>query len=282
MTCTSELVLRASAELEKAGIERPLFEAQILMAIAEDSSRLEVLRYPERLPTVESAERFRRLVTERGQRVPLAYLRGTQEFHGLEFKVNPDVLIPRPETELLVDLAIERLAEREACRVVDVGTGSGCIAVAIAVYLTHIEVTGLDLSSAALAVASVNARELGVGDRVRFVESDLLDSAADKSAEMIVANPPYIPTEEIGALQPEVRDFEPRGALDGGADGLRFHARLIHDAPRVLTPGGMLAVEVACGQARQVESLMHAAGYVNIGVRPDLAGIERVVHGKLR
>jgi release factor glutamine methyltransferase len=277
----TEMWEAAAARLRDAGIESPALEAQLLVGIALGLSRTQVLLGTEVSPSSNQVCELERLVEARENRVPLAYLRGTQEFYGLTFEVTPAVLIPRPETELLVDIAVERLAGIEGGTLLDVGTGSGCIAITVARSLPRVRCVGVDVSDAALEVARANAERLGVGGRAAFLRGDMLDSVGSRSAEGIVSNPPYIRSEEIPALQAEVRDHEPDVALDGGADGLRFHRRLAAGATRVLKRGGFLAVEVAMGQAAEVAELMGAAGFVRVQSHRDLASIERVVSGRL-
>lgn len=285
--------------LADAGIENPRFEAQLLLAHVLGLSRAAVAARLYQLSDDIQEREFRRLVRERAKRVPLAYLRGEQEFYGLPFLVTPAVLIPRPETEMLVDFAREALPESTSCVparpagrsssaesdpdgfpvVVDVGTGSGCIAVAILAHCPTARAIALDLSAEALAVAGNNAARNNVTERIRFVRASCLEGVAERP-DLIVSNPPYISTAEIPTLQAEVREYEPRLALDGGADGLEVHRRLAAGAFRALRPGGWLAVEVAQGQAQAVAALLQAAGLVSIQKRRDLAGIERMVCGQ--
>lgn len=280
------LLTDALERLAQAGVESPRFEAQLLLAMALGVSRTTVITatYPE--PTAEQEGRFARLVAQREQRVPLAYLRGTQEFYGLPFTVSPATLIPRPETELLVDFARERLAARlrshpesETVPFADIGTGSGCIAIAVLANVPQASAVGVDISPAALTVAAENARQNGVAERIQFIQASLL-AAVGTHLELIVANPPYIPAAQIPTLQPEVRDFEPHLALDGGQDGLDFYRVLARSAASHLRPGGWLAVEVGQGQAEAVAAEFQHGGWQNVGRRRDLAGIERIVFGQ--
>lgn len=272
----------AIATLAAAGVEDPRFEAQLLLALALGVSRSQVVAGLAPFPTEAQQQAFLHLVRERARRVPLAYLRGSQEFYGLPFLVTPDVLIPRPETELLVDFALEmlRTAETPSPILADVGAGSGCIAIAALAHCPAARAIAVDISAAALAVAGTNAVQNGVTERIRFVRAGLLTGLATAHFDLVVSNPPYIPTSEIPKLQEEVRAFEPALALDGGADGLDFHRGLVTGALRVLRPGGWLAVEVAMGQAPAVAALFRKAGLTSLTIRRDLAGIERVVAGK--
>lgn len=278
-----ELCLQeAAADLERAGVERPVFEAQLLLALAVGGTRLDVIRGLGRSLTPAESGRFREMVASRASRVPLAYLRGTQEFYGLEFLVSPAVLVPRPETEVLVDFAVEVSAShggRPASVIVDVGTGSGCIALSVAVRVPCARVLAVDLSPEALAVARANVERLCVEEHVLLARSNMLSAVRPESADLVLANPPYIPTDEVAELQPEVRMHEPRMALDGGRDGLVFHRALIEGAWRALRPGGGLGIEVALGQADLVAGLVERAGFESVARRRDLAGIVRVVTG---
>jgi release factor glutamine methyltransferase len=268
----------AIARLTAAGVESPRLEAQLLLAQALGTRRAAVVAGIYAEPSEAQDRDFERLVQAREQRIPLAYLRGTQEFYGLTFRVGPAVLIPRPETELLVEFALEKMGS--AGVVADVGTGSGCIVTAILVHAEQARGVGFDLSSSALDIARFNVGHNGVADRVRLVRGDLLTAAAGARCDVIVSNPPYIPSVEIADLAPEVRDAEPRLALDGGADGLECYRRLARQALWALRPGGWLAVEVGRGQAPEVAALWQAAGWREIVTRPDLAGIERLVCGR--
>jgi release factor glutamine methyltransferase len=280
---SADPVAWASARLAAAGVESARFEAQLLVGLAVGVSRTAVIAglYP---PLDDGAwNRFRGLVEARCARTPLAYLRGTQEFYGLELEVGPAVLIPRPETELLVDFARERLrggptaSGAAPAAFADVGTGSGCIAVSVLVSCAGTRCVALDLSAEALLVARRNAARHSVTDRIRLVRGDLLAGMPAGRFDVILSNPPYIATGDLAGLQPEVRDAEPRLALDGGPDGLACLKRLAPLALRCLRPGGWLAVEVALGQAGDVAGLFAGAGFCEIELRNDAAGIERVV-----
>ena len=279
-SCSAHALLRlARRELDAAGVEEPLLAARVLLAHALGMDRAELLRRGDLRVAPEAADRFLELVAEKARRVPLAYLVGIREFYGRSFEVTPAVLVPRPETELLVELAIEFAVSGGVA--LDVGTGSGCIAVSVAAEGWG-RVVGIDCSGEALQVARRNALRHGVAERVQFLRGDLLGAVANRSADLALANLPYIPTAELETLAPEVRDHEPRAALDGGADGLDPYRRLLHQGRRVLRRGGRLAVEVGAGQAGAVRDLLAALGYGATETRRDLAGIERVVTGVWR
>ncbi len=276
----SEIHLRdAVGRLENAGIDQPLLEAELLLALAAGVKRLDVLVGLSRPLTATEQEQFEALISRRCSREPLAYIRQSQEFYGLDFEIGPGVLIPRPETELLVDLAQEMMGDRGGT-VMDIGTGSGCIAVAAAVRMQNVRVVATESSDCALPYARRNAARHGTADRIEFVRASGLDSIEDAAISVILSNPPYIPTDVIPTLQPEVRNYEPRQALDGGRDGLAIIRTLVTQSPRVLQHDGWLAIEVGLGQAANVMELMLPAGFLNIASRKDLAGIDRVVIGR--
>lgn len=229
------------------------------------------------LTTAELAH-FRGMVARRARREPLQYILGNQEFMGLDFEVAPAVLIPRHDTEVLVEEAVRQGGN--ARKVLDIGVGSGCIAVALAWLLADAEVFGVEQSPEALAVARRNAEKHGVTVTLR--EGSLFEPLTGERFDLIVSNPPYIPTADLAGLQPEVRDFEPREALDGGPDGLDFYRLIIPAAPGYLNPGGWLLFEVGIDQAEQVRGLFGETGrFGEPFTAKDPGGIERVVGGRL-
>jgi len=266
------------ARLAAAGIETAELEARLLLAHATGLSQVSLIARGRDAVDAAAAGRFAELLHQRSRRVPLAHLTGEREFWSLRLLVDRRVLVPRPETETLVEAALERL--RPGARVADIGTGSGAVAIALAVELRDGEFFAVDRSADALQVARANAAAYGVSERIRFLEGDLLAPLAERPPELdaIVANLPYVPTGELDGLQPEVRDHEPRLALDGGPDGLALIGRVVAGAPPLLRTGGWLLLEVGAGQAPLVrEILERAGGYEQTATRRDLAGIERVV-----
>lgn len=277
-----EMIAEARGLLEQAGIESAGQEA---FWIVEHVLRLPVhhmVTDRERLLSPVELAAARGLAMRRAGREPLQYILGTQEFCGLEFHVDRAVLIPRPETELLVEYAAQRIpAERKAI-IVDVCTGSGCIAVAIARKRPHARVIATDLSNPSLAVARQNAVYHAVGERITWLEGDLLGAMAGQGLEgqvdLIVSNPPYIAEADWATLQPEVRLFEPRGALVAGPQGTELHERLLHQSGRYLSPGGALIMEIGAGQARAMRRIVEQTpGYKFHRLIYDEAGLERVV-----
>ncbi len=267
----------------QAGIETAILDAQLLMARVLRCSRLDVIAHPERsLTDLEQAE-YNALVNKRISRYPLAYILGRKEFYGIEIEVRAGVLIPRPETEILVEECLRRLrncvGNGRLPVIADIGVGSGAIAIAIAINLPSIEVYATETSMAALEVARLNVEKHKLSRRVRLLEGNLCEPLRCMKGQFdaIVSNPPYIPTSEIGNLQPEVKLYEPMEALDGGADGLDVYRKLIPDAHELLKERAFLAVEVGAGQADAVARIAQSAGYRQCEVVPDFAGIERVV-----
>ena len=260
------------------GIDAPRLDAELLLAATLGLDRVGLYVNFERPLQADELAAFRGRVKRRAGREPLAYILGHTEFWSLPLKVTPAVLIPRPDTELLVEEALPRLGDGPR-QILDIGTGSGALAIALAHERPECAVTAIDVSMAALAVARDNSRINGVADRVVLVHRDLAELPAGPF-DLIVANPPYIPSGELATLMPEVRDFEPPLALDGGADGLAAYRAIAAQADTVMTNGGWLLVEVGAGQAAAVQTLFAAAGLTDIFVSRDLAGIERVVGGR--
>lgn len=264
--------------LKEAGIREAELDAWYLLEFVTGISRAYYYAEPSRTVTDQDALRYRKLLGKRRQRIPLQHLTGQQEFMGLSFLVNDQVLIPRQDTEILVEQALSRMKEGD--RVLDMCTGSGCILLSLLKLGEKASGVGVDLMEGALLVARENARRLGV--EVSFVRSDLF--AALEPGEMfdlIVSNPPYIPTGELDELEPEVKCHDPIVALDGREDGLFFYRRIAEESVSRLKKGGWLLFETGCGQAAAVTALMQAAGFGRIVVRKDLAGLDRVVEGRL-
>ena len=278
MTTPYERIAQARSRLVHAGIpdQDAAFDAEVLARHALGWDRAALISRGREGTPPGFAERFDALVARRVLREPVAYIVGHREFWGLDFEVTPDVLIPRPETEIIVEEAVA-FGRANACRrIVDAGTGSGCIAVAVARELSGVQVIATDVSAAALAVASRNAARHGVANRISFVRTDVLDGL-DAVADLILSNPPYVPERDAAGLQPEVAKFEPLSALFGGDDGLDVVRRLVQQAPKALAPGGRLVIEFGVGQEQEVLSAAASAGWKVVTVRPDLQGIPRTI-----
>jgi release factor glutamine methyltransferase len=224
----------------------------------------------------EQAARYMESVERRYQGEPIQYITGATEFYGLPFRVTPDVFIPRPETEHLVERAIALAARLQSPRIVDAGTGSGAIAIALAHHLPNAAITAIDLSAAALTIARENAELNGVSDRIRFLEGDLLGPVAGQQFDIVVSNPPYVPLRDHGSLAVEVRDHEPALALFAGGDGLDNYRRLIPASFAAIVPGGHVALEIGYGQSPAIGELLTASGFSEIEFVPDLQDIPRV------
>lgn len=274
--------------LRAAGVENPRAEARLLLGHAASLTCEEILAHPERPLPPAAWFRYRRLVARRRRREPLAYLTGRALFCGREFAVDRRVLIPRPETELVAELAVahlRRAGPREApLLLADLGTGSGVLAVTLALELPGALVYAVDISAAALAVAAENARRLGVADRVRLLHGDLWAPLAAQGLrgrlDAVVANPPYVAERDLAGLMPEVREYEPAEALLGGPDGMECVRRVVTQAASFLRPGGALFVEVGAGQAAPAAALLRArGGWAGVEVHRDWAGWERVLVG---
>jgi release factor glutamine methyltransferase len=263
-------LLQGTGVLEDAGIAVPRLTAEVLLAHALHCERVYLYAHPEQeLKEVEWIH-YGRYLHERLQGKPTQYITKRQEFYGREFRVTPDVLIPRPETEHVVEVALR--AARGAGRILDVGTGSGALAVTLQLE-TSAAAWATDISPAAAAVAAGNAVRLGA--RVEVVVCDLMDAIAPGSMDLIVSNPPYVPVTQREGLQREVRDWEPHVALFAGASGFELYDRIVADAPRVLRPGGWLIMELGFGSLEHVRELL--AGWAELRIEPDLAGIPRVI-----
>jgi release factor glutamine methyltransferase len=277
-------VLRWATEdlTRRGGHDSPRLDVELLLGHALGLDRVRLIVDSNRPLSPEELARFRELLVRRRRSEPIAYILGEREFFGLRFSVNPHVLIPRPDTETLVSVAIERTRGQHLFgRALDVCTGSGCVAVAFAKERPTWHVTGSDISVDALEVARRNALRLGAIWNVAFVESDLLAAIpAEPRFDLIMANPPYIPDAEVLELSADVRNFEPHGALCGGADGLGILRRLVKAAPGRLVAGGMLAMEVGAGQAERVARGLGTFGFTDVQQERDYGGIDRVVSGR--
>lgn len=275
----AEALAGAAAELSRSGVDTPRLDAELLLASVLGVERVDLLVHPERALTEDEARRYALLRDWRASRVPLPYLTGRREFFGRTFAVNQHVLIPRPETETLVEAVMDRLREGPPNPLIlDVGTGSGCIAVSLALGLPSSLVIALDLSSRALEVARANAEALGAAN-VSFRHAAFPQGVDDLDGRLdaLVSNPPYVGEEEAAILPPEVLDYEPREALFAADHGFAVLQDLLDHAPRLLKPGGLLALEVGFRQAPEVVRRAREGGLARVRTVRDLAGTERVV-----
>ena len=276
----------AATRLRVAGLSEPRREAGSLLSHATGRDSAFLITHADETLTPAQLSALHDAVARRAAGEPFQYIAGRQEFYGLEFEVNPDVLIPRPETELLVEKALELLRGAEAPLLCDVGTGSGCIAVALLHARADARAYALDVSPAALEVAARNAARHGVGGRARFLVSDCFEALAAGEHEglrfdLVASNPPYVAERDLEGLQREVREHEPRVALTPGGDGLSVIRRLVEESPGFLKPGGHLLLEIGFGQHEQVAALVDPGVWRLLDIHRDLQGIPRTVSLRL-
>jgi len=274
-------VIQKSAEfLARKDVESPRLQTELLLAHLLKLPRMKLYLNFDRTLTDVELDAVRNFVRRRGQREPLQHIVGSTSFCGLEMSVNRNVLVPRPETELLAEAGWEFLStlNSQPATALDFGTGSGCIAIALAVKCPAVRLLALDASAHALVVAKENAAHNGVGERIEFLHGNGLEALAVGSRfDLIVSNPPYIPSAEIATLQAEVRDFDPREALDGGADGLAFYRLLAEQAEERLRPRGKIMLEFGDGQAAAIRDLFAASGWTVEAVRADYTQRDRIL-----
>ena len=279
--CLGDLRREGEQRLRAAGIDNAAREVLWLLDYLGISQAAALTR-EEQAVAGETVANVRALFARRAQHEPLQYLLGTQDFCGHTFEVGPDVLIPRPESERLVEEAVRLGRGRSPVTIVDIGTGSGCLAVSAALALPESRVWAVDLSEAALAVAERNIRTHGLEQRIRLCQGDLFEAfpatLQKERVDLLLSNPPYIADSEWDALPRDVADYEPRVALAGGSDGLRVHRRLVEEAPRWLAPGGWLLLEIGLNQGRALSECIRASGqYRDVTVRQDDQGLDRLV-----
>ena len=275
--------------LEQSGIREAGLDAWLLLEYVTGKNRAYYFAHQEEPVSEETTQTYRELLEKRGQHIPLQHLTHQAFFMGYEFYVNEDVLVPRQDTETLMEAALELLKGNKAPRILDMCTGSGCIITSLMLEVPEASGTGVDLSEKALEVAIRNARELGTADRTKFVKSDLFSAEyfskkdnAEKVTgyDMLISNPPYIPSGEIEGLMEEVRLHDPRMALDGMEDGLYFYREITRQAMDHIRPGGWLLYEIGCEQGKDVKELLEKEGFIKTEIRQDLCGLDRVVLGQ--
>lgn len=276
-----EWVLYGQKELEEVQIENASGDAWYLFSECFHISREDYLfGITDEINDKEAEERYKELIQKRKEHVPLQYILGTQEFMGYTFKVTPDVLIPRADTETVLEEVLLKVPQTlKNLKILDLCTGSGCIAISLALILKPEVCVGTDISEKALKIAKANGENLA--PMVKFIQSDLFESVTG-SYDLIISNPPYITTEECGKLMPEVKDYEPMLALDGKEDGLYFYKKIIKEAKNYLNPQGMLAFEIGYDQGEAVKNLMEAQDFACVEIKKDLAGLDRLVFGFAR
>ena len=270
-----EIIREVAREFEDAGVPEARREAGSLLSFVLERDRTFLISHAEDSIDENSLVRLREFVERRAVGEPLQYITGVQDFYGREFRVTPDVLIPRPETELLVEAALEIVGD--ASFICDVGTGSGCIGVTLLCELVNARAVLIDKSPAALEIAKINSQKHSVADRAHFVVSDCFNSLDSQKFDLIVSNPPYVAEAALAGLQREVRDHEPLVALSPGGDGLSVIRRLIDDGPAFMKPNGHMLMEIGFDQGEVVEGLINDSAWSLREIRPDLQGIPRIV-----
>lgn len=268
----------AKERLDEKGIDEPLAHAELIAAFVLNKSRTYIRAYRQNVIYEKEENLFNKIVEEKLSGKPLAHIIGEAEFMGRLFSVGPTVLIPRPETEELVEETVKNITGAQPSRILDLCSGSGCIAISLAFMFPAAEVTGADISPQALEVARKNAANMNLGNRVKFIQSDLFDNIGGEF-DFIISNPPYIPTEIIETLSPEVRK-EPRLALDGGPDGLDIVRKIIANACAHLKTGGLLALEIGCAQSEKVLKFFKGEEWDTPFAAKDFAGIERFIFAR--
>jgi release factor glutamine methyltransferase len=281
MSNIAEFLQKAIEILSRSGIVEPRREAHSLLTFALKKDKTFLIAHPEYKLSEAEENFFNKIILRRANREPFQYITGVQEFYGLDFEVDETVLIPRPETEMLVENAIEILQNLEKPHFCEVGTGSGCISVSILHNLSKAIAVGLDVSAEALRMTRQNAEKHGVEERLQLRNSDVFSALPVTKFDLIVSNPPYIPKKDFAVLQPEVKDFEPELALTDGKDGLSIIEQIILDAPKFLKPNGFLLLEIGFGQAK-VKLTFSATIWQTVEIFPDLQGIPRMVRAKIK
>lgn len=272
-----EIYRQGASALEKAGIEEAALDARLLLEEVCGTDRTALYAHGDRELTGAEEAGYLEMIGDRAKRIPLQHILGKTEFMGLTFLVNSSVLCPRPDTEILVEEVLRYL--HDGMRILDIGTGSGCILLSLLHYSNDCQGIGTDISGEALQLAETNAEKLGE-ERALFIKSDLFEKI-EENFEIIVSNPPYIKSDEIEGLMPEVRDHEPHLALNGGGDGLFFYREITKKAKEHLPGGGMLFYEIGCEQGEAVKRIMEEAGYQEVVVIKDFSGLDRVVYGTI-
>ncbi|MBX3298837.1 MAG: peptide chain release factor N(5)-glutamine methyltransferase [Acidobacteria bacterium] len=277
-----EALAAGAARLQAAGIREARRDADLLLRHVTGATRAWVIAHPEAEMASEQAKIFADLISRREEHEPVQYITGVQEFFGREFEVSPAVLIPRPETEIAVEAAVEHLSALGNPKFVELGIGSGCISISILAEVASARGIGVDLSPQALPVAERNAAKHNVAARLDLRRSDLFSAVDETGLDAVVSNPPYVPDDVIATLEPEVNEYEPRLALAGGSEGLDVVRRIIAGSPGRLRPGGLLVIEIGIGQSFDVENMFDPESWTEAAVIPDLQGIPRTLRAIFR
>lgn len=277
-----QLLVEGKRLLKDAHIETWALDAEVLLSHILSFSRVQLFTNSKDKLLEEQEIKFKEFIYKRLQGTPIQYLTNEQEFMSLPFYVNESVLIPRQDTEILVETALNLINKEKETQILDLCTGSGCIGISMAYYAPYSNIIGIDISDSALKVAEYNAKINGVNDRISFVKSNLFNEVPNSlkgKLDMIISNPPYIPTKDIKMLMKEVREHEPSIALDGGQDGLDFYKLIIKDGKEYLKSGAILIFEIGYNQGKIVSQVLKSSGFKEVEIKKDLAGLDRVVFG---
>jgi len=283
MLTVLEAINRSTEFLEKKNIESPRTNAEHLLAHVLKCKRLDLYLAFDRPLKENETDIYRELIVRRGKTEPLQYIVGTVEFYGLEFKVNPSVLIPRPETELLIEKILESVNKEDSLKILDIGTGSGNIAVSLAKNLSNSTLTAIDISEDAIEVAEENSELNNINGQISFYKIDFVNEQgfSESNFDLIVSNPPYVSINDYSGLSPELKDHEPKIALTDNKDGLNFYSEISKKAQTLLNKNGKLFFEVGMGQAEEVKTILIQNSFSDIEIFKDYSNIERVVKGVL-
>ncbi len=280
-----DVLIWAKKLLKENGKETYSLDAQVLLMYVTGFSKVQLILNNKTLLEEEKMQEYEKIVKQRADGMPLQYITGKQEFMSLDFKVNSATLIPRGDTEILVE-AVQKISRLENINnIMEIGTGSGCIPISLLYYNKEMKAVSFDISEEAIKIAEINSEINGVSDRITFIQSDLFEKASEDMIgkfDAIVSNPPYIPKDVIKNLMTEVKDFEPITALEGGIDGLYFYRAITEQGQKYIRSGGRIFYEIGCEQAEDVKKIMQLNGMYNIEVIKDLAGLDRVVIGQKR
>ena len=276
-----ELVKGGYKALKACNKDNPSIEAEILALHVLAYTKLERILYANRQVSKEEEESYNKCIAKRCSGIPLQYITNDQEFMGLSFYVDQNVLIPRQDTETLVETLLDQAKVRSFKKIIEIGVGSGCISISLAKFLPQAQITGIDISPEALQIARKNAKANQVEDQIQWVQSNLFDKYTGEVVDLIVSNPPYITSKDYSELETEVKDYEPMLALEAGQDGLGFYREITKEAKKHLIKGGTLAYEIGYNQSLDVRKIMEENGFVQIKEIKDLAGKDRIVLGQL-
>lgn len=275
-----EIITLGKKELEKSNIENPLFEAKSLFTNLLGKEEVYLITNLEDEILESELEKYKSAIKKRCEHMPFAYIVGFKEFMGLKYMVDENTLIPRPETEGIIEYILNMYNMNSSLKILEIGVGSGCISVTLAKYLKNAKIIGVDINELAIKKAEENALYHNVGDRVNFIKSDIYENIHDSNFDIIVSNPPYIASDIIETLEEDVKKYEPVIALDGGKDGMDFYKQIVINSKQYIKKGGEIIFEIGYDQGKKVKDLLQANEYKNVKVIKDLSWLDRIVVGE--